>query len=86
MHHIYLQDKGGSMAGGYFFLGSITRDDQDIQLNGSIHITCAILKSVVALATEAESEAFSQRQRSKSYQANTARVRPSTTSYTNSCR
>ena len=30
------------------------KDNQDIQLNGNIHITCVILKLVAALAAEAE--------------------------------
>ena len=46
--------QGRSRAGGSFFLGSISKDNQDIQLNGSIHITCAILKLVAASAAEAE--------------------------------
>ena len=46
--------QGRSRAGGYFFLGSIPRDNKDIQLNGNIHITCAILKLVAASAAEAE--------------------------------
>ena len=46
--------QGRSRAGGYFFLGSTPRDNQDIQLNGNIHITCAILKLVAASAAEAE--------------------------------
>ena len=36
------------------FLGSIPKDSQDTQLNGNIHITCAILKLVAASAAEAE--------------------------------
>ena len=46
--------QGRSRAGGYFFLGSTPRDNQNIQLNGNIHITCAILKLVAASAAEAE--------------------------------
>ena len=49
--------QGRSRAGG-FFLGSIPRDNQDIQLNGNIHITCAILKLVAASAAEAELRAL----------------------------
>ena len=41
-------------AGGYYFLGSMTRDNAPIQLNGNIAITCTILKSVAASAAEAE--------------------------------
>ena len=37
-----------------FFLSSIPKDSQDIQLNSNIHITCAILKLVAASAAEAE--------------------------------
>jgi hypothetical protein len=46
--------KGRSRAGGYFFLGSMPRDGEPIQLNGNIAITCAILKIVAASADEAE--------------------------------
>ena len=46
--------KGRSRAGGYFFLGSLPRDNQPIKLNGNIAITCAILKLVAASAAEAE--------------------------------
>ena len=46
--------QGRNRAGGYFFLSSTPRDNQDIQLNGHIHITCAILKLVAASAVEAE--------------------------------
>ena len=46
--------KGRSRAGGYFFLGSMPRDGEPIQLNSNIAITCAILKLVAASATEAE--------------------------------
>ena len=46
--------QGRSRAGGYFFLGSVPKDSQSIQLNGNIHITCAILKLVAASAAEAE--------------------------------
>ena len=34
--------KGRSRAGGYFFLGSMPRDGEPIQLNGNIAITCAM--------------------------------------------
>ena len=46
--------QGRSRAGGYFFLGSIPRDNQDIQLNSNIHITYTILKLVAVSAAEAE--------------------------------
>ena len=46
--------QGINRAGGYFFLGSIPRDNQDIQLNGNIHITYTILKLVAVSAAEAE--------------------------------
>jgi hypothetical protein len=43
-----------SCTGGYFFLGSIPKDDSPIIINGAIHITCTILKLVAASAAEAE--------------------------------
>ena len=43
-----------SRAGGCFFLGSTPRDNQNIRLNGNIHITCAILKLVAASTAGAE--------------------------------
>ena len=46
--------RGRSRAGGYFFLGSLPRDDEPIWLNGNIHITCAILKLVADSVAEAE--------------------------------
>ena len=47
--------EGLRRSGGYFFLGSIPTDRKAIQLNGSIHITCTILKLVVTTsAAEAE--------------------------------
>ena len=46
--------QGRSRAGGYLFLGSVPKDNQDIQLNGNIHITCALLKLVAVSAAEAE--------------------------------
>jgi hypothetical protein len=46
--------KARSQAGGYFFLGSLPHDGDPIRLNGTIHITCAILKLVAASAAEAE--------------------------------
>jgi len=46
--------KARSRAGGYFFLGSLPKHGQPIQLNGAIHVTCTILKLVAASAAEAE--------------------------------
>jgi hypothetical protein len=46
--------KAQSCAGGYFFLGSIPQDSEPIIINGTIHITCTILKLVAASAAEAE--------------------------------
>ena len=47
--------KGRSRAGGYFFLGSVPRNNEPIKLNGNIAITCcAILKLVATPAAEAE--------------------------------
>jgi hypothetical protein len=46
--------KDFSRVGAYFFLGSIPQDGDPIKLNGSIHITRAILKLVAASAAEAE--------------------------------
>ncbi len=43
-----------SRAGGYFFLGSFPVYGDPIKLNGAIHITCTILKLIVASAAEAE--------------------------------
>jgi hypothetical protein len=43
-----------SRAGDYFFLGSIPIDCDPIKLNGTIHITCTILKLVAASAAEAK--------------------------------
>jgi hypothetical protein len=43
-----------SRAGGYFFLGSLPIDDNPIKLNGTIHISCTILKLVAASAAEAK--------------------------------
>jgi hypothetical protein len=40
--------KACSHAGGYFFIGSIPHNGDPIELNGAIHITCAILKLVAA--------------------------------------
>ena len=52
MCHICQQDKAEADLED-FFLVSIPRDNQDIQLNGNIHITCAILKLVAESAAEA---------------------------------
>jgi hypothetical protein len=46
--------KAHSHAGGNFFLGSIPQDTEPIFINGSIYITCTILKLAAALAAEAE--------------------------------
>ena len=43
-----------SRAGGYFFLGSTPHDKLPVQINGTIHITCTILKLVAASTAEAE--------------------------------
>ena len=39
---------------GYFFLGSIPCDSMPIRINGTIHITCTILKLVTASTAEAD--------------------------------
>jgi hypothetical protein len=46
--------KAHSQEGGYYFLGSLPHDGDSIRLNGTIHITCTIVKLVAALAAEAE--------------------------------
>ena len=46
--------KGRSCAEGYFFLGSMPRNGDPIQLNGNIASTCAILNLVTASAAEAK--------------------------------
>jgi hypothetical protein len=43
-----------SCASGYFFLGSTPRDGSPIQINGTVHVTCIILKLVAASDAEAE--------------------------------
>ncbi len=43
-----------SRAGGYFFLGSLPIDGKPITLNGTIHITCTILKLVATSAAKAK--------------------------------
>ena len=50
--------KGPCRAGGYFFLRSMPRNGDPIQLNSNIIITCAILKFVVASSAEAELSAL----------------------------
>ncbi len=45
---------GKSRAGGYFFLRSLPKDGEPIQLNVNITVTCAILKFVSALAAKAK--------------------------------
>ena len=49
--------KGHSRTGGYFFLGSLPRNNKPIKINGNIAITCAILKLVAASAAEAKLDA-----------------------------
>jgi hypothetical protein len=44
--------KACSQASGYFFLGSTPHDKLPVQINGTIHITCTILKLVAASADE----------------------------------
>ena len=46
--------KRRSHAGGYFFLGNMPRINILIELNGNIHITCAILKLIASSAAKAE--------------------------------
>jgi hypothetical protein len=43
-----------SRAGGYFFLSSTPHDESPIQIDGTVHITCTILKLVAAAVAEAE--------------------------------
>jgi hypothetical protein len=43
-----------SRAGGYFFLGSLPINGNPIKHNGTIHITCTILKLIATSAAEAE--------------------------------
>jgi hypothetical protein len=43
-----------SCTGGYFFLSSTPHDASPIQINGTMHFTCTILKLVTASAAEAE--------------------------------
>jgi hypothetical protein len=44
--------------GGYFFLCDLPIDDNPIKLNGTIHITCTILKLLAASAAKAKYGAF----------------------------
>jgi hypothetical protein len=46
--------KAHSQAGGYFFLGSLTRDGDPIKINGAIHVQCTILKLVAVSAAKAK--------------------------------
>ena len=46
--------RGRIRAGGYFFLGSIPLNGENINLNGNIAITCTILKLVAASVAEVE--------------------------------
>jgi len=46
--------RGRSQAGGYFFLGSMSKSGEPIFLNGTIAVACAIIKIVTASAAEAE--------------------------------
>ena len=46
--------KARSRAGGYYFLGSIPRDNEPIFLNGAFYVLCTIFKLVAASAAEAE--------------------------------
>jgi hypothetical protein len=43
-----------SHAGGYSFLGSTPCDGSLIQINGTVHITCTILKLVAASVAKVE--------------------------------
>jgi hypothetical protein len=72
-----------SCAGGYFFLGSLPVNSDPIKLNGTIHITCTILKLVSASAAEAKLGAlfFNAQEAPLPYPGQT---RTSTTSNTNS--
>ena len=45
---------GRSRSGGYFFMGSLPREGKPIHLNGSIAVTCAILKHVASSAAKVE--------------------------------
>ena len=46
--------KARSRAGGYFFLGSLPKDNEPIALNGAFYVLCTILKLVASSAAEAE--------------------------------
>jgi hypothetical protein len=43
-----------SHAGGYFFLGGTPCDGSPIQIIGAVHVTCTILKLMVASVAEVE--------------------------------
>jgi hypothetical protein len=64
-----------SCAGSYFFLGSLPTDSDPIKLNGTIHITCTILKLIAASATESELGAlFLNAQEAKALQLTLAKL------------
>ena len=46
--------KARSRAGGYYFLGSLPKDNKPIKLNGAFFVLCTILRLVAASAAEAE--------------------------------
>ena len=46
--------KGRSHTGGYFFLGNMPQANVQTQLNGNVHITCAILKLVASSVAKVE--------------------------------
>ena len=51
----YLSEpRGRSRLAGYFFLGSVPKDDEDIKVNGNIYVACGVLRIVVCSAAEAE--------------------------------
>ena len=50
--------KERSHAGGYLFLGTMTRDGKPIQINGNVAVMCAILKIVASSAVKAELSAL----------------------------
>ena len=57
MHHIYSREEV-EQEDTSPYIGSIPRDNQDIQLNGNIHMTRLMLKLVAASAAKAESRAL----------------------------
>jgi hypothetical protein len=76
--------KARSWAGGYFYLGSLPRDQDPIKLNGAIHVSCNILKLVAASAAEAKLGAlFLNAQEAKVFLTHPCQTRPSTTANTN---